>query len=157
MVMRRVAISVAVVAALALAGACSGSPVAPTPVAKAPQTAAPATTVHPTTPAPPAGTPSRTFGSAAPLSYPLSAYTLGSQFVLYDNGTFALQYPNIPEYRGTYTETDGTITFNWDGWSVAGPWAATGTLSGNQLTVRYNLIMELTDFENAVYTRMPGR
>ena len=55
-------------------------------------------------------------------------------------------------YRGTYKETDGAITFNWEGWSVAGPWGATGTLANDRLVVRYNLIMQLSDFEDAVHT-----
>jgi hypothetical protein len=39
------------------------------------------------------------------------------------------------------------------GWSSAGPWGAAGTLGGNSLTVRYNLIMQMTDFEDAIYVR----
>ncbi len=58
------------------------------------------------------------------------------------------------EYPGRYTESDGTITFDWDGWSAAGPWGATATITAEVLTVRYNFIMEMTDFENAVYRRM---
>ena len=65
-----------------------------------------------------------------------------------------LQYP-AGEYRGRYTEANGVITFQWDGWSTAGPWGATGTINGSSLTVEYNLIMQLSDFENAVYSLMP--
>lgn len=44
---------------------------------------------------------------------------------------------NCPgEYRGRYTEANGVITFEWDGWSRAGPWGATGTLNGDSLTVQ---------------------
>ena len=86
------------------------------------------------------------------MSYPLGNTTSGSHYELYDNGAFALQFPGIGEYRGTYKETDGTITFSWEGWSVAGPWGATGTLANDRLVVRYNLIMQLSDFEDAVYT-----
>jgi hypothetical protein len=32
-------------------------------------------------------------------------------------------------------------------------WDAIGTLSDDSLEVRYNMIMEMSDFENAVYTR----
>jgi hypothetical protein len=59
-------------------------------------------------------------------------------------------------YRGGYTEADGTITFDWEGWSVAGPWAATGTLKDGTLTVRYNDIMQWTDFDDAVYRLTPS-
>lgn len=73
-----------------------------------------------------------------------------SRFVLYDDGAFVLQYPT-GEYRGGYTETNGAITFGWEGWSVAGPWGATGRIEDGLLTVNYNLIMQLTDFEDAIY------
>jgi hypothetical protein len=79
-------------------------------------------------------------------------YTEQSRFVLYDNGAFVLQYASLGgEYRGGYTESNGIITFEWEGWSLAGPWGATGTLNSGSLTVRYNVIMQLTDFEDAVY------
>lgn len=73
-----------------------------------------------------------------------------------DNGGFVLQYAGLGfEYRGGYAETKGAIAFEWEGWSAAGPWGATGTLKGDSLTVQYNLIMQLTDFEDAVYTATP--
>ena len=79
-------------------------------------------------------------------------YTKQSRFVLYDNGAFALQYVSLGiEYRGGYTESNGVITFQWEGWSSAGAWGATGTLKDGSLTVQYNLIMGLSDFEDAVY------
>jgi len=100
--------------------------------------------------------PSRTFIFVRELSYPVSNYTSQSRFVLYDNGAFVLQYVGLgADYGGGYTETNGVIAFEWEGWSVAGPWGATGTIRGETLTVQYNLIMQLTDFEDAVYTRMP--
>jgi hypothetical protein len=75
-----------------------------------------------------------------------------ARFVIYDNGAFVLQYVSLGiEYRGGYTESDGVITFQWEGWSSAGAWGATGTLNDGSLTVRYNLIMQLSDFEDAVY------
>ena len=55
------------------------------------------------------------------------------------------------EYRGEYTESNGVITFQWEGWSIAGAWGATGTVNDGSLTVQYNLIMQLSDFEDAVY------
>jgi hypothetical protein len=101
--------------------------------------------------------PSRTFAFDHELSYRVSDYTRASRFVLYDNGAFVLHYTNLggPGYRGGYTEENGVITFQWEGWSVAGVWGATGTLNGNALTVQYNWIMQLTDFEDAVYARTP--
>jgi hypothetical protein len=97
--------------------------------------------------------PSRTFVFDHQLSYPVSDYTKASRFVLYDDGAFTLHYTSLPgnPYRGGYSDANGTITFDWEGWSVAGPWGATGTISGHTLTVRYNDIMMWTDFEDAVY------
>ena len=95
---------------------------------------------------------SRTFTFDHELTYRLSDYTKQSRFVLYDNGAFALQYVSLGiEYRGGYTESNGLITFQWEGWSTAGPWGATGTLKDGSLTVQYNLIMQLSDFEDAGY------
>ena len=82
----------------------------------------------------------------------VAAYTLASRFVLYDNGTFALQYAIgslTPEYRGTYTETDGHVMFTQEG---GGLWGATGVLTRYSLAVTYNLIMMMSDFEDATYT-----
>jgi hypothetical protein len=123
--------------------ACSGSPVTPTPAVSAPEA---------TPPVGPASTSSETFAyTASATPYQPAGYTLSSRFVLNDNGTFALQYPS-GLYRGTYTQKDGAITFQWEGWSLAGPWGATGIREGDRLTVRYNVIMQLSDFEDAVYT-----
>jgi hypothetical protein len=84
----------------------------------------------------------------------VSNYTKESRFVLYDNGAFVLQYVGLGGgYRGGYTEANGVIVFEWEGWSAAGPWGATGTVKGDSLTVQYNLIMQLTDFEDAAYVR----
>ena len=106
---------------------------------------------------PPLSGPSRTFIFDRELSYRVSDYTKKSRFVLYDNGAFVLQYPSLGEggYRGGYEDANGVITFEWEGWSVGGPWGATGTLEGDSLTVQYNLIMQMTDFEDAVYVLMP--
>jgi hypothetical protein len=103
---------------------------------------------------PPLSGPARIFVFDRELSYPVAAYTKTSRFVLYDNGAFALQYEGLGEYRGRYTESNGEIGFDWEGGSAAGPWGATGTLKGDSLTVQYNVIMQLTDFDDAVYVLM---
>lgn len=79
-----------------------------------------------------------------------------SRYVLYDNGTFTLQYATSPilEYGGRYTESNGEVVFDWNGWSKAGPWGATAKITEESLTVRYNVIMQLTDFEDGVYLRV---
>jgi len=95
---------------------------------------------------------SRTFTFDRELTYQLRDYTKQSRFVLYDNGAFALQYLSLGgEYRGAYTESNGIIAFQFEGWSIAGAWGATGMLKDGSLTVQYNLIMRLSDFEDAVY------
>jgi hypothetical protein len=79
--------------------------------------------------------PSRTFVFDRELSYRVSNYTKESRFVLYDNGAFVLQYVGLGGgYRGGYTEANGVIVFEWEGWSAAGPWGATGTVKGDSLT-----------------------
>ena len=136
---------------LVLSAACGGSaPNSPTVTSQSPV----APSVAPSTTFPPLTGPARTFVFDRQLSFPVSHYTFASRFVLCDNGAFVLQYPTFG-YRGGYTESNGVITFAWEGWSTAGPWGATGTIRGDTLTVQYNLIMQLTDFEDAVYVRMP--
>jgi ABC-type transport system substrate-binding protein len=145
----------AVIVLLVLSAACSSSaPTSPTGTSQPPALPSPAP--GPPTGFPPLTGPSHTFVFGRELSYPVSNYTRQSRFVLYDNGAFVLQYVGlVADYRGGYTEANGVISFEWEGWSVAGPWGATGTIRGDTLTVEYNLIMQLTDFENAVYTLMP--
>jgi hypothetical protein len=139
----------AFLAVFALFAACNTAPSAPTAPTSQP--------VRPTTGPGPSGQPvqgARVFVYAS-ARHSVAAYTLASRFVLYDNGTFALQYASgslTPEYRGTYTETDGQVMFTWEGWSVAGPWGATGVLTRDSLAVTYNFIMIMSDFEDATYT-----
>lgn len=78
-----------------------------------------------------------------------------SRYVIYENGTFSLQYVRPDwgffEYRGRYSRTDSAITFQFDGWSSMGPWLAGGIFAGDSLTVKYNEVMGLSDFEDGVY------
>jgi hypothetical protein len=93
--------------------------------------------------------PSRTFTFDRPLSHPVQTYTRNSRFILYDNGAFVLKYESLGlEYRGGYSETDGEISFGWEG---DGRWGASATLTGDTLTVQYNLMMTMSDFDDAVY------
>jgi hypothetical protein len=123
-------------------------------------TGPPPTATGAVAPSPPAPGPGPTDSSGARVfgfvssPYPaVQGYTAGSRYVLYRDGAFVLQYPHV-EYRGRYTETEGRINFEWDGWSVAGPWGATGVLSGDSLSVSYNIIMVMSDFEDALYKRV---
>ena len=57
--------------------------------------------------------------------YPVSGFTTGSQYLLYDNGVFGLRYDAFAHvYLGTYRQDNATITFRFDdawtwdqGWS----------------------------------------
>lgn len=97
--------------------------------------------------------PARVFDVSGPVSYPLSTWTLASRYVLYDDGAFVLQFLSGRNYTGRYQQQNGDVTFQWDGGSAAGPWGATGTMTAEALTVRYNVIMQLSDFEDAIYRR----
>ena len=113
----------AVVVLLVVSAACGSSePTAPTGTGQAP--ALPSAPPPPTTTFPPLSGPSRTFIFEHELSYRVSDYTRRSRFVVYDNGAFVLQYVGLGEYRGGYTDANGIVTFEWEGWSTAGPWGA---------------------------------
>jgi hypothetical protein len=116
----------------------------------------PTPTPIPTPPFPPLSGPSRTFIFASQLAFRVSNHTQNSRFVLYDNGAFVLEYVSLggPGYRGGYKDENGVLIFGWEGWSSAGSWGATGTLQGEYLAVQYNLIMQHTDFEDAIYVLM---
>jgi hypothetical protein len=141
----------ALITTLLAVTACGAS--APTSPGAAPTPTPPAAIPAPVFP-PPSG-PSRLFAFDHESDYRVSDYTRESRFVLYDNGAFVLQYGGRGEYRGAYTDSNGSLTFDWEGSSVAGPWRATGTLAATQLTVRYNGVMQVSDFENAVYALVP--
>jgi len=99
--------------------------------------------------------PARIYVAVSSPYYTMHGSPLRSRYVLYADGTFALQYSsaNYPffEYRGRYKDDNGSVTFEWEGWSTAGPWGATGVLREDSVTVRYNLVMQLSDFEDGVY------
>jgi hypothetical protein len=144
----------AAVVTLTFFAACGSSlPTSPTGAIQ-PPAALPSAAAAPVSVFPSLSGPSRTFAFEREVSYPVRDYTKGSRLVLYDNGAFVLQYPTLGAvgYRGGYTEGNGVITFEWEGWSAAGPWGATGTLQGDSLRVQYNFIMQMTDFEDAVYS-----
>jgi|SRR5687767_3878958 len=137
------------VGALVLSAGCQDRmPTTPHPIPAAP--------LPPTT-FPEVDQPSRIFVISPTPTYPISAWTQNSRYVLYDGGTFVLQYGGAGQYRGTYEEADGKLIFTFDGrgWSVAGQPDARGVLEGDTLTVSYNVVMSLSDFEDAVYKRMP--
>ena len=136
-----------------LTAGCSqpGTPVPPL----APQVSSP--TSPPAPPAtvefPPVTKPARIFGAPAPVwPYPLGSWTLASRFVLYDDGTFALQYGITGEYKGSYAELNNEIRFTFDAYRRELEIGAIGTLSDDTLKLRFDPYMSMSDFEDAVYT-----
>ncbi len=119
--------------------------------------------VAPSRPSPPVPPPARTgaFPSVSGSVFDRVTYSFiaasSSRYVFHDDTTFALQYvtPTFGffEYKGQYSRADSVLTFDFDGWSVLGPWRAQGTLRGDTLIVRYNEVMILNDFEDGQYVR----
>src|SRR5207237_1359150 len=142
---------------LPLLAACADT-TAPLPQSRAVPAAAPTTVppaAAPYAPAPafPALTKPGTIYVETGLVYGSSAYhggELASRVVLYDDGRLGIQFSSprwgFFEYGGNYARTDSTLSLTFEGWSVMGPWLATGTLSGDSLAIRYNQVMQLTDF-----------
>jgi hypothetical protein len=144
---------------LVLATACTNAilPTAPTSTNPVPATTAPAPMADSPRSFPPVSRPARIYvGDDLPQSAAHGS-SVATRYVLYDDGTFALQYSSAKrpffEYRGTYTEANALVIFVWEASSVAGPWGATGLLSDDALSVQYNIIMQLSDFVDARYVR----
>jgi hypothetical protein len=136
-----------------LACGTADRPTSPTPIP-------PAVTVQPPPPVQPLPTVPVPSGStrydfSGPLTYGVRSYTTTSAYVINPAGTFALHYPGISAtlaYIGAYQQDGDHIIFRFSG---GGGWEAEGTLDGDSLTIRYNLNMEMSDFENAAYKRAP--
>lgn len=103
---------------------------------------------------------------STPLSRPATVYaftgfsviageasTSCSRYVLYDDGAFELQYGTAGSYAGRYSVLANEVRFDFEASSQAGPWIAFGRLDGLALTVHYNEVMMLSDFEDAAYRR----
>ena len=137
---------------LAFTTACEATsqPPAPSTSSAPPGTQPPAAAVFapiPTPSFPPVTRPARIF-VYDPVQGPWD-YDVASRFVLYDDRTFALQVANSQVVLGgTYTEEEGTFTFEGERSSTLDAWAATGALEGRSMTVRYN---EVWNFEEKIY------
>jgi hypothetical protein len=85
---------------------------------------------------------------------------LASRYVLYEDGTFGLQFSSAGwgffEYTGWFTRDGARIAFDFDMHSTSGPTTAVGTLDGDSLSVAYNMDMLLSDFVDGVYVRSPA-
>ena len=152
--MLRLSVRRATVVALMLIAAGCGSNLPSAPTANVLSGISPA-------PAPPAPTsppltgPSRVFVFERASGYPVRPYTQASRFVLYENGAFALQYVSLGvDYRGRYTEANGELRLQWADSSSD---AARGVIENTSLAVEYPFVMQMSDFENAVYRLADGK
>ena len=129
------------------------------------------TLVSPGTPAAPLPAPAPTPPAVTafpPLSKPGAIYDrVGgsslpgrSRYVIYDDGTFSLQFAGADSGFGEllghysrepslYSSEESSIKFSFN--ASAGEWVATGVARGDSIVVRYNLVMALSDFEDGVY------
>jgi hypothetical protein len=91
----------------------------------------------------------RVYAFEALLGRSTSSGPRNTQYVFYEDGSFGLQYPGQVEFPGMAIEAgDGILlVFAANG----GRWQAVGTLEDGRLTVRYNLDMQMSDFEDAIY------
>jgi hypothetical protein len=83
--------------------------------------------------------------------------SMTSRYVLYDDGSFELQFVSgargFFSYAGTYTRSGGDLTLNFSDRDTAGAWTGTAALSGDQMSVKYNVIMMGADFVDGVYKK----
>ena len=145
------------IAALLLGLACGSEP--PTAPPTPPIATQPARPIPepPRPPSLPSGEPVATYVFSGPLGYPVSPFTPGSRYLLYDNGVFGLHYYGSPYneyvYLGKYQQDGDNFTFRFDGSWTWDQGVATAMLKGDLLEVRYSDIMQQSDFDNAVYRR----
>lgn len=108
---------------LGLAAACAGAeapgpPTAPAAVPVVPSPVPPGGEAAEVT-FPPVAKPARIYVGVQSPDFEYHAGPLASRYVLHDDGTFALQYSSARfpffEYRGTYLEAAGVVTFEWEG------------------------------------------
>jgi hypothetical protein len=146
---RRAAASIAchgvLVVFVAAAISCSDPPrlTTPTPPPSPPPVA---------NPFPPLTGAKTTYKYSKPLSYAVRGFTEVSEFVLYESGTFCLDYKAFAPYCGSYEQSDDRMILLHFG---AGDRVAdaTGTLIDDFMEVRFTDTMQHSDFENAVYHR----
>ena len=121
--------------------ACSDSKLPPAPTSLWPS-------VRPYEPLRPLTGPSTTYVFSGPLLRPVTEWTAGTSYVVYENGAFVLSYGDGPPMVGTYKRENEHLLFDFDGLRTA-----TGTLRGELLEVRYGELMQHSDFEDGMYKR----
>ena len=139
-------------ALVAFAVACmdtNGPPGSPT----APPAGQPTPTPQSPYPPPPDITgPAVLYVRASPSSYGSDAYLMS----LGADSAFVIELPNGPlswGWAGRYERRDSVVIFHYNAWSAAGALGATGIVRGDTMFLKYNVIMQLTDFEDGMYVR----
>lgn len=160
----RVARTMAVGLSVALSACAESTPVGPDAQAVAQPTTpapSPATPLAPPFKAP--SSPAHIYQETGPLyafAYSYHGGILESRYVLYDDGSFALQFASarngLFEYDGKYVRSGSEIRFLFNDSNTGGPWNAVGTTDGTKIRVDYNGIMIGADFESGVYLENPA-
>lgn len=153
-ILRRAMVRATVVLALV---SCSEPGLSP-PLEREPPMTLPPAPPLPATPAFPALTkPGEIYLSTEGPSEATSNYI--SRYILYEDNSFDLQYvgPGMSlSYPGRYLLFGSVIMLDWHEFNPIGNWGASGTLNGNTLVVQYNIYMQLSDFIDGTYVRVPG-
>lgn len=140
----------AIVAASILLTACVDS-TASSPATATQPTAKP--NPQPAPPPPPTiNGPSALYRRTTPATYGSDAYALS----LGADSAFVIIFPQGDRYwgwAGRYERADSVVVFHYNAWSAAGDLSARATIRGDTLLLRYNSIMQMTDFEDGVYVR----
>lgn len=93
-----------------------------------------------------------------------SSLTGRQRFVLFANGAFSLQFVRengaVPsassfEYAGRFSRADSVVKFEFAASNTAGAWTATAVVHGDSLSVEFNVVMQLADFEDGLYVHAP--
>jgi len=94
------------------------------------------------------------YGRTSPSEFPGT-----SRYVLYEDGSFSLQYVRPDwgffEYPGKYTRADSAIAFKF-GPNGGPPWLADGVVEGASLVVHVDFTMVADGFEDGVYLQPTG-
>ena len=85
----------------------------------------------------------------------LPAMPLNARYVFYDDGTFAYQISLAAhDWPGRYTRRDSVLTMDWNAATPGlGAWMSRAIVHGDTLAVKYNVAMQMNDFEDGSYLR----
>ena len=88
---------------------------------------------------------------------------LATRYVLYADNSFELQFSSarfgVSQLPGRVVRTDGSrlaFHFSWGGATPDDAPDAFGTLLGDSLLVEYSLSMQMADFYDGLYVRVPA-